>query len=139
MNSAANRINGKVSDVPLTAAVLAAGAVAALFFWLKSPRATELIAMRAAQFADINATPLLVLSAILLGNVIWLAIGAKQHARATRDEERGVNEAEQQNAPNLALVIVKHGSAYALGCALGWYASRHQLCGIFPCHLLEQA
>ena len=140
MTEAATRPNAlpgaKTPDIPLPAALLAAGGVAALFFWLKNPRATELLASRLAWFAEINTTPLLVLASVLLANIIWIGVAAKRFTKSFRAGEPPVPEPD--GGRKLAITISQLIAAYILAGLGGWYLATHQ-CAIQRLDLLPFA
>ena len=127
MKETATAMSGKHPDVPLAAGVLVAGAVALVFFWLRSPRTTEMLALRLARFGEINATPLLAFSALFLSNVIWIGVAAKRHAKSVQDNQRGLSQIKGGTDPSIISLIVKRVAAYVLACGLGWYGAAHQL------------
>ncbi|MGK5084523.1 type IV secretion system DNA-binding domain-containing protein [Bdellovibrionota bacterium FG-1] len=127
MKEAATRPNpldgAKYPDLPLSAALLAAGGVAALFFWLKSPRATEALANHLAWFGEINSTPLLVFAAVLLCNIIWIGVAAKQYAKAFRMGD--TVETGHDHDRNVVIVLAQRMAAFGAAAAIGWYLSKH--------------
>ena len=128
MTEAATRPNAlpgaKNPDIPLPAALLAAGGIAAFFFWLKSPRATELLATRLAWFGEINFTFLLTFATVLLGNIIWIGVAAKRYKKSLR--VGSPRETEQDRNRNLTIIISQHLAALTLAGLVGWYLSIHQ-------------
>ena len=127
MTKAATHLTAKNPNIPLPAALLAAGGVAALFVWLKSPRATELAISRIAIFWEINSRPLLVLATLLLGNIVWIGVAAKQHAKILREHGGHLQEAELDRGQSIIAIITHRLAAYVLAGALGWYLAADAL------------
>lgn len=123
--------NSKQSDVPFSLAVLAAAGVALLFYWLKNPRATELLVARTGRFGEINSGPLTVLAAIAIGNVIWIGCVAGAKIRESRARAKmPLQPASEAKFSAIVPVIQGLVAGFFSGLfagAIGWYSATHPL------------
>ena len=139
MTEGVTRLSAKQPDVPLPLAMLAAGGIAALFVWLKNPRATEVAVARLARFADMNSVPLTSVAALVFADFLWISFSLKTKSKLGREAMPPKSDESEGGTPfRISVIATAMVSVLSTG-VLGWYIAQHALAlrgiGLLPFHI----
>ena len=127
MKEAATLAHSKQPDVPLSLAILAAAGVALLFYWIKSPRATEILVARMVRFGEINSVPLTVLATIAIANVVWIGLIAGAKIRESRARSKMPPKPDSEPRLSMIFPLIQGAVAILFGGTIGWCSATHPL------------